>query len=212
MIESLCSTGLESTYALYPALSQLLSLLEVEEAASLLTDHSHLPDQLFKEWKDRLPLLNSEFQFIEPVLATRCSLLYCLLQNAAAEVKGQVAPHMDLRRRVDHLFEALTESFLTRVDFAREAGAYQVCEGALFALKQHLSQLSGYGVSESLHPALPWTLRLEEAKLNWERGETTLALSLLKALLNKFTMVSVQRYRVLELVGRAWLANDRCVY
>ena len=192
-MSSLLSTGLESTYALYPLLSQLLCLLEVEEAGSILT--SSCPTEqissLVKDWKDRLPLLNSDFQFVEPVLAARCSLLYCLLQNAAAEVKGQVTPPVELRRKVDHLFEALSDSLQTRVEFAREAGSYQVCEGALFALSRHVSQLGCYGVAESLHPSLPWTLKLEEAKLNWERKDTTLAVALLKSLLTKLTKVSV---------------------
>lgn len=97
---------------------------------------------------------------------------------------------MELRCRVDHLFKALTESLLTRVEVAREAGAYQVCEGALFALKQHVGQLASYGVSESLHSDLPWTVRLEEAKLCWERGDTVLAMTLLKTLLSKLSVVS----------------------
>ena len=210
MIQSLSCTGLESTYGLYPSLGRLLSLLEVEEAGSSLQqhlqqlagnmttpthlhdtyDHSHSLD-FIKDWKERLPLLNSDFQFVEPVLATRCSLLHCLLQSAAAEVKGHSsAPPTALRRRVEHLFDALTESLLTRAKFAREAGSFQVCEGALFALKQHVSLLGSYGVPESLSPALPWTLKIEEAKLSWERKDTTLAMALLKTLLNKFTMVS----------------------
>ena len=192
VVQSLCCSGLESTYALYPALSQLLSLLEVEEAGSLLTDRSQR-DQVssfFEEWKKRLPLLNSDFQFVEPVLATRCALLFCLLQNAVTEVKGEVSPPVELCRRVDHLFKALTESLLTRVEVAREAGAYQVCEGALFALKQHIGQLGSYGISKSMHSDLPWTVRLEEAKLCWERGDTVLAMTLLKTLLNKLSMVS----------------------
>ena len=192
MVSLLC-TGLESTYSLYPLLSQLLCLLEVEEAGALLTSSSPTDQisSLVKDWKDRLPLLNSDFQFVEPVLASRCSLLFCLLQNAASEVKGQSAPPVELRRKVDHLFEALSENLLTRVEFAREAGSYQVCEGALFALNRHVGQLGSYGVAESLHPALPWTLRLEEAKLNWERKDTTLAMALLKSLLAKLTQVSL---------------------
>ena len=205
MIQSLCCTGLESTYGLYPSLGRLLSLLEVEEAGSSLHQHLQLANptttnhhddhdnslDFIKDWKERLLLLNSDFQFVEPVLATRCSLLYCLLQSAAAEIKGQChAPPTELRRRVEHLFNALTESLLTRVEFAREAGSFQVCEGALFALKQHVSQLASYGVPESLYPALPWMLKIEEAKLSWERKDTTLAMALLKTLLNKFTMVN----------------------
>lgn len=209
MIQSLCCTGLESTYGLYPSLSRLLSLLEVEEAGFSLHQHLQLANpattnhhggdhdnslDFIKDWKERLLLLNSDFQFVEPVLATRCSLLYCLLQSAAAEIKGQSpAPPMELRRRVEHLFDALTESLLTRAEFAREAGSFQVCEGALFALKQHVSRLASYAVPESLYPALPWTLKIEEAKLSWERKDTTLAMALLKTLLNKFTMVNIDK-------------------
>ena len=213
VIQSLSCTGLESTYGLYPSLSRLLSLLEVEEAGFSLHQHLqmanptatttplHQHDDLdhsldfIKDWKERLPLLNSDFQFVEPVLATRCSLLYCLLQSAAAEVKGHcAAPPTGLRCRVEHLFDAMTESLLTRAEFAREAGCYQVCEGALFALKQHVSFLGSYGVPESLYPALPWTLKIEEAKLSWERKDTTLAMAQLKTLLNKFTMVRELKY------------------
>lgn len=195
MIRSLCSTGLESTYGLYPSLSQLLCLLEVEEAGSFQASYSQSDHTLafLKDWKERLPLLNSDFQFVEPVLAARCSLLYCLLHNAVAEVKGQSPPPMELRRKVEHLYDALAESLLTRVRFAREAGSYQVCEGALFALKRHLGQLGNYGVSESLHPALPWTLKMEEAKLNWERKDQSLAMALLKTLLTKLSAVSLKQ-------------------
>ena len=198
MIWSLCSTGLESTYGLYPYLSQLLSLLEVEEASSSLQQHLTLANtssardqslEFIKDWRERLPLLNSDFQFVEPVLATRCSLLHCLLQSAAREVKGQVSAPAELRRRVEHLFDALTESLLMRAEFAREAGSFQACEGALFSLKQHIAQIGDYSVPESLYPALPWTLKMEEAKLNWERKDTTLAMALLKTLLNKLAMV-----------------------
>ena len=209
MIQSLSCTGLESTYGLYPPLSHLLSLLEVEEAGSSLQqhlqqlagnataiptrlhdDHDHSLD-FIKDWKERLPLLNSDFQFVDPVLSTRCSLLHCLLQSAAAEVKGHSStPPTGLRRRVEHLFGALTESLLTRAEFAREAGSFQVCESALFSLKQRVSLLGSYGIPESLYPALPWTLKIEEAKLSWERKDTTQAMTVLKTLLNKFTMVS----------------------
>lgn len=188
-MRSFCCTSLESTCSLYPLLSQLLCLLEVEEASSLLASSADRIPAFVREWKERLPLLNSDFQFIEPVLATRCSLLYCLLQNAAAEVKGQSCPPVEVCRKVDHLFDALNESLLTRVEFARQAGCYQVCEGALFSLKRHLSQIGSYGVSKSLCSTLPWTLKLEEAKLNWERKDTTLAIALLKTLLTKLNMV-----------------------
>ena len=187
-MSSLCSASLESTYSLYPSLTRLLCLLEVEEAGSLLTNNSPT-DQLVKNWRERLALLNSDFQFVEPVLAARCALLHSLLHSAAAEVKGQPSPPNEIRRKVVSLYEALSDGLLIRAESAREAGSYQVCEGALFALKRHISQCSDYGVPESLCPALPWTLNLEEAKLSWERGDLTVAMAQLKALLARWSQV-----------------------
>lgn len=132
MIRSLCSTGLESTYSLYPSLSKLLSLLELEEASqSTLSNHTPSSSQdmtleFLKDWTERLPYLDSDFQFIEPVLALRHSVLHCLLQAASKEVKGHREENVTARRKVEGLFGAVRDNLLTQARLAREAGKYQV--------------------------------------------------------------------------------------
>ena len=130
MIRSLCSTGLESTYSLYPSLSKLLSLLELEEASqSTLSDHTPSSSQdmdFLKDWTDRLPYLDSDFQFVEPVLALRHSTIHCLLRAAGQEVNSHGDENVTVRRKVEGLFGAVRDNLLTQAKLAREAGRYQV--------------------------------------------------------------------------------------
>ncbi len=128
----MCSTGLESTYGLYPSLSKFLCLLEIEEASSgcgITSDHVHYINDIsfLKDWQERLPHLNSDFQFVEPVLAVRGSVLHCLLQVSAGEMscEGASVP-VEQRRMVEGVFEALRETLLTHSRLAREATNYQV--------------------------------------------------------------------------------------
>jgi len=65
----------------------------------------------------------------------------------------------------------------------------QVADTALFNLRQLHSHRAQYSIVESLCPALSWRIELEEAKTEWDRGEATLAMGLLKSLLTKFGKV-----------------------
>ena len=67
----------------------------------------------------------------------------------------------------------------------------QVAEGGLFNLKQLQAHRSSYNIPDSLCPSLSWRIQLEEAKVEWERGEGPLAMALLKSLLHKFGQVRV---------------------
>ena len=131
MIQSLCSAGLESTYDLYPSLSKSLCLLEIEEASAahaLTTEPGHtLTDLAFlQEWQDRLMFLDSDFQFVEPVLAVRGSVLHQLLQVGVAEASEGGSVGTEERRKVEGIFEALKKTLLTHSKRAREAAKYQV--------------------------------------------------------------------------------------
>lgn len=133
MIQSLCSTGLESTYDLYPSLSKFLCLLEIEEASTTYSSyhsssHSHSTEDLsfLKDWQDRLSFLNSDFQFVEPVLAVRCSVLHQLLQVGVAETKAGGNVPIEQTRRVERMFEALHSTLLCHSRQARESANYQV--------------------------------------------------------------------------------------
>ena len=127
MTQFLCSTGLESTYSVYPFLSKLLCLVEMEEA-SKTREAALKEDDLFflRDWKERLLLLDNDFQFVEPVLAVRCAVLHSLLQSCASEVKGCVSPPTEMRRKTECLFEALTQTLLTQTRLARDAAKFQV--------------------------------------------------------------------------------------
>lgn len=137
MVQSLLSTGLESTYGLYPALSKLLCLLEIEEASvarTPTTDHTHSLNDLsfLRDWQDRLPHLNSDLQFVSPVLAVRGSVLHGLLQVGLAGAGlqgvggGAVRGEKEDRSKVEQVYVALSKTLLTHARWAREASNFQV--------------------------------------------------------------------------------------
>ena len=83
-----------------------------------------------KGWKERLQFMDSDFQFIEPVLSLRSSVLHALMNLTAAEVQRDPNPAIAMRRRVEGIFSSLTETLFTQARLAREAGSYDVrkCE------------------------------------------------------------------------------------
>jgi len=70
--------------------------------------------------------MDSDFQFVEPVLSLRSSILHSLLRRTAVECGREASPPVSLRRRAERLFVALTDTLLTQARLAREAGCYQV--------------------------------------------------------------------------------------
>ena len=86
------------------------------------------PDPTFlSDWKKRFPYIkDSDFQFVEPVLALRSSILHSLLRRTAVECAQEASPPIHLRRKVERVFGELTDTLLTRARLAREAGRYQV--------------------------------------------------------------------------------------
>ena len=107
---------------MYPSLGRLLSLLELEEAGNS-ADLRFLAD-----WKQRMPYMDSDFQFVEPVLALRSSVLHGLLVRSSHEGSSEQGGELpvEIRRKREGLFAALTETLLTQARMAREAGRYQV--------------------------------------------------------------------------------------
>ncbi len=61
-----------------------------------------------------------------------------------------------------------------------------MAEGALFNLKQLQLHCADHN---SLCPGLSWRIQLEEAKVEWERGESPLAMALLKSLIHQLAQV-----------------------
>ena len=68
---------------------------------------------------------------------------------------------------------------------------FQVAEGALFSLHHLHNSRSLYSIPESLYPSLLWKHQLQEAKLYWGRGESSLALGQLRGLLQRMKTLSM---------------------
>ena len=127
-METLVSTGLESTYSLYPFLSKLLCLLEIEELSSdrvPASDHTQAFSNLnfFKKWEKRLLHINSDFQFVEPVLTLRASLLHCLLHVGRQDTEPLSKEKWEL---INGITKALKEVLFTLSRRARQAMNFQV--------------------------------------------------------------------------------------
>lgn len=90
------------------------------------------PDEwiFLRNWKERLPYMDSDFQFVEPVLALRASVLHGLMCRSVAEVGREAGREagssLGARRKVEQLFGLLTETLFTQAKLAREAARYQV--------------------------------------------------------------------------------------
>ncbi len=122
VLQPLCGGSLESTYSLYPSLSKLLSLLELEEA-SVSPPDSELG--FLADWALRLPHLDCDYQFVEPVLALRHAVLNSLLRATGREGRERDLD-VGTKRKLERLFEAIKDNLLIQAQLAREAGRYQV--------------------------------------------------------------------------------------
>ncbi len=67
--------------------------------------------------------MDSDFQFVEPVLALRCSVLHALMCRSVGKEGGNSLP---ARRKVERLFGLLTETLLSQARLARGAARFQV--------------------------------------------------------------------------------------
>eukprot|EP00058_Branchiostoma_floridae_P018809 XP_002604298.1 hypothetical protein BRAFLDRAFT_88587 [Branchiostoma floridae] len=169
VVGRLASTGLESARSVYPHLVRLRCLIELQDFKTLVTDSTSCDDarQLVQKWEAQTPLLQNDFDFVEPVLALRSTLLQ-LAGGAGGGERGAV------------LREALVTHLEMLARCARKAARFQVAERAIHTLKQ-LER------SEST----TWSWQLEEAKLYWCRGEQGAAIHILKALISKLEVEQI---------------------
>ncbi|KAM4796105.1 serine-protein kinase ATM [Rhinophrynus dorsalis] len=164
-VEELCKGSLESVYSLYPTLCRLQAIGELANVGQMFS--RSITDQELNEtcikWQRQSQLLkDSDFGFREPVLALRSVILETLLEK---ETKNSTRECLkDILTR--HLVE------LSRV--ARTSGNTQLPEKAMFQIKQH--NPAQFRVSE-------W--QLEEAQIFWAKKEQSLALGILKQMVDK---------------------------
>ncbi|XP_053564522.1 serine-protein kinase ATM [Bombina bombina] len=164
-VEELCKGSLESVYSLYPSLCRLQALGELASVGQMFS--RSITDQELAEtcmrWKRQSQLLkDSDFGFQEPVMALRSIVLEILLEKETNNSSKECIK--------DFLTTHLVE--LSRV--ARTARNTQLPEKAMFQIKQH--NPAQYQVCE-------W--QLEEAQVFWAKKEQSLALGILKQMIDK---------------------------
>ncbi|KAM5227129.1 serine-protein kinase ATM isoform 3-T8 [Hipposideros larvatus] len=164
-VEELCKGSLESVYSLYPTLSRLQAIGELENIGELfsrsVTD-SQLSEVYIKWWKHSQLLKDSDFSFQEPIMALRTVILEILMEKEMANSQRECFK------------DILTKHLVELSMLARTFKNTQLPERAIFQIKQYNS--TSCGVSE-------W--QLEEAQVFWAKKEQSLALSILKQMIKK---------------------------
>ncbi|XP_011366455.1 serine-protein kinase ATM isoform X2 [Pteropus vampyrus] len=164
-VEELCKGSLESVYSLYPTLSRLQAIGELESIGELfsrsITDKQ--PSEVYIKWQKHSQLLkDTDFSFQEPIMALRTVILEILMEK-----------EMENSQR-ECFKDILTKHLVELSILARTFKNTQLPERAIFQIKQYNS--TSCGVSE-------W--QLEEAQVFWAKKEQSLALSILKQMIKK---------------------------
>lgn len=125
----------ESTSLLYPVMSKLQSLLEVEETAQILAGQREVQGLLLP-WKQRLPTMDADYSHVEPVLSLRCVLLRLLLSQIAENGAGGAGGggSASALGTIEELYSSLGSTLLWQAELARKAGQYQVGGASGFRL------------------------------------------------------------------------------
>ncbi|XP_073095404.1 serine-protein kinase ATM isoform X2 [Manis javanica] len=164
-VEELCKDSLESVYSLYPTLSRLQAIGELENIGELfsrsVTDRQ--PSEIYMKWQKHSQLLkDSDFSFQEPIMTLRTVILEILMEK-----------EMESSQR-ECFEDILTKHLVELSTLARTFKNTQLPERAIFHIKQCKS--ASCGVSQ-------W--QLEEAQVFWAKKEQSLALSILKQMIKK---------------------------
>ena len=114
----------ESTSLLYPVMSKLQSLLEVEEMAHVLAGQREVR-ALLLPWKQRLPTMDADYRHVEPVLSLRCVLLHLLLSHSTENGAGNGGGASPVGA-IEELYSTIGATLMWQAELARKAGQYQV--------------------------------------------------------------------------------------
>ncbi|XP_007934807.1 serine-protein kinase ATM [Orycteropus afer afer] len=179
-VEELCKGSFESVYSLYPALSRLQAIGELENIGELfsrsITDRQL--SEVYVKWQKHSQLLkDSDFSFQEPIMALRTVILEMLMEK-----------EMENSQR-EFFKDILTKHLVELSVLARTFKNTQLPERAIFQIKQYTS--SSCGVSE-------W--QLEEAQVFWAKKEQSLALSILKQMIKKLDASCTENETTLKLL------------
>ncbi|XP_066254507.1 serine-protein kinase ATM isoform X2 [Euwallacea similis] len=153
IIDNLKHTSLESTKSLYPIFSQLQSLTEMDDCLNA-TDDKCL-DETIRKWKAQDTIIRkNEFQFIEPIIAQRMTILGEYVKKDPALKKKYFNLMLDI------------------ADYAREEFQIRVAENAILNIRK----------IPNLDNTIETELQLREAQLEWLKGDKFIAQQLLRKL------------------------------
>ncbi|KAH1001560.1 hypothetical protein HUJ04_005560 [Dendroctonus ponderosae] len=151
IVDKLKHTSLESSKSLYPILSQMQSLIEVEDCFQLFEGTN--VDKILTKWRlQDLIIRKNDFQFVEPIAAQRITLL------------------RELSRQQPLLRTVYCEMVLNFVDYAKEECHIKVAENALIDIQK----------IPDLDRSIESELQLRIVQLRWLNGDKMIAHQLLR--------------------------------
>ncbi|XP_062590469.1 serine-protein kinase ATM-like isoform X2 [Saccostrea cucullata] len=154
-LDRLRDASMESCRCLYPILSDLQCIYQIDQAVRAITGQESKPlEDMLTKWTQERPSFN-EFEYIEPIHTTRLSVLQVLpIQTDAVQV-------------------CMQKELLCLTRLAIQNRRYLVAEGVVSKLKS----------CEASDFQMQVDKLTEEAKLFWSRGEQNIAKHLTKKIL-----------------------------
>ncbi|XP_011494720.1 PREDICTED: serine-protein kinase ATM [Ceratosolen solmsi marchali] len=179
IIKDLSNISLESCKAVYPKLSQLQMLREIEEFSSTKSDDYEI---LFVRWNNQKYICNNSFQYIEPILSQRLVMFQIqeslknstIVKNALINVQLEIA------------------------QLAQQQGYLNVAARALESLSKQID----------LDEETENQILYYEACLAWMRNDEDMARFNLRSLLRKDSINLSLLARTLRIYGN-WIAENK---
>ncbi|XP_033125672.1 serine-protein kinase ATM-like [Anneissia japonica] len=166
VLHDLCHVSLESNQNVYPLLCELQMLNEVQNSMHYIKNNRS--DSVSESWKDISTVQDLDFEFVEPVLAIRSSIL---------DIAYTLNPGLMI------LQDVMSQHMLSQSELARKAGRYHIAERAV-------AQLSKLNESRNHDDCRKWVWQLEKANVFWGRGEQDTAKHLLKICIGQLAKTS----------------------
>ncbi|XP_043476471.1 serine-protein kinase ATM-like [Leptopilina heterotoma] len=177
VIKCLRNISLESTKAVYPMLTQLQMLREIEECNN--TNSSDYRDRV-NEWKHYEYIKNNDFEFVEPLISQRIAI--CKIEQ--------------LHVTDDSLKNVLIDMHLDLVHFAEQRGHFRIATRTLDSLAKQNN------LSQEIKNKLCFT----EAHLAWSQDNQQIAQFLLRLLMNDPSVLPSLRAQALCTFGN-WIGE-----
>uniref|UniRef100_T1ILY3 FAT domain-containing protein n=1 Tax=Strigamia maritima TaxID=126957 RepID=T1ILY3_STRMM len=157
VIRNLSSINLENTFSVYSALTQSQILVQLEDYKNAKNVSDEVLDAMNTKWTSNDRFGSSNFLFLEPVITNQLVLSQI---NQCSATDTQI----------------LGERLLLKSKLAREAKYLDLAASTVHQAK----------ILPNLNQKLIWNCEVEEARIYWERKESTTAIQKIRKLLSTF--------------------------